>query len=168
MTAPPERNAETVTAPPERNGEKSKPRRSVVRWIDDKYYDITSIVREPRQSHHGRRVPGDYSAMMILAVLFGWKFYRSEPGDWTTPAIWAMGVILGAFAAIELVRRVPLMEVLDAVSALAGAAATKGVHLASTPVQLPAFLRKKETTTSSEIEQTVKASPVPTDGGVTE
>lgn len=148
------------------DGPERKPKRSFWRWLDDKYYDVTSIVREPRQFHHGRRVPGDYSAMMILAVLFGWKFYRSDPSSWTRDATWAMAVILGAFAAMEIARRVPLMEILDAVSTIAGAAAAKGMSLANTEVKVPGFLRRKEKTTT-ELEQ-VAAPPVSTDGGVTE
>lgn len=145
-----------------------KRRRGIIRWLDDKYYDLTSIVREPRHVHHGRRVPGDYDAPSVLAVLFGIALLRAlkAADDFNRDTITAMAIVLGVFALRDLVRRIPLVEILDALSVLASAVAHKGMQVATSEVKIPGFLRKKTTEETEEVTTSTTAPPA--EGGTTE
>lgn len=156
--------------------EPAKKRRGFGRWLDDKYYDITSIVRDPKHLHHGRLIAGDLNALMVLVVLMGLRFLLDwpKPDEWTRELVQVLAIILGVLVANEVARRIPLVEILDAVAVLASAVARKGMTLAGTEVKLPGFLQRKETTEKTLKTETVEdVTPTPREGlpeagGVTE
>jgi hypothetical protein len=152
-----------VEVPPARTS-----KRSFGRNVLELYYDVTSMFRGAKIRHGNRLLPGKYSLIRILDAWAFFMFSKNWPtGEgWNLFSVQALALILGILVFDAIAARIPFVEIMDAISGLASAVASRSGQWMQ---GLPLLNR-----TRTESEETIKKSSsvqepmLPTEGGVTE